>query len=151
MDTSPIQSPKQSEALPIGRPSRGFPPGVSGHPHGRESKAARTARRERLISRWCEPYGGVSALEPAELDLLHQAAELHLRNIRARKAEDAVRIANCISKILAQVGLVNREQPREQVEVEPEPVPVPAESAREQIERGIAEAVAKRSDNADAD
>jgi hypothetical protein len=90
-------------------------------------------------------------LEPAELDLLHQAAELHLRNIRARKAEDAVRIANCISKILAQVGLVNREQPREQVEVEPEPVPVPAESAREQIERGIAEAVAKRSDNADAD
>jgi hypothetical protein len=88
-------------------------------------------------------------LEPAELDLLHQAAELHLRNIRARKAEDAVRIANCISKILAQVGLVNREQPREQVEVEPEPVP--AESAREQIERSIAEAMAKRSDNADAD
>jgi hypothetical protein len=141
MDTSPIQSPKQC--------SRGFPPGVSGYPHGRESKAARTARRERLISRWCEPYGGISALEPAELDLLHQAAELHLRNIRARKAEDAVRIANCISKILAQVGLVNREQPREQVEVEPEPVP--AESAREQIERGIAEAMAKRSDNADAD
>jgi hypothetical protein len=46
---------------------------------------------------------------------------------------------------------VIREQPREQVEVEPEPVPVPAESAREQIERGIAEAMAKRSDNADAD
>ena len=71
-----------------------FPPGVSGYPHGRESKASRTARRERLIAHWTAPYGGIDALKPAELDLLHQAAELHLRNIRARKAEDAVRIAN---------------------------------------------------------
>jgi hypothetical protein len=141
MDTSPIQSPKQC--------SRGFPPGASGYPHGRESKAARTARRERLISRWCEPYGGVSALEPAELDLLHQAAELHLRNIHARKAEDAVRIANCIAKIMSQVGLVNREQPREPVAVEPEPEPTV--SAREQIAAAVAEAEAKRSVNADAD
>jgi hypothetical protein len=146
MNTGPLQSTKHA--------NRGhFPPGVSGYPHGRESKAKRTARREALIARWTAPYGGAAALEPAELDLLHQAAELHLRNVRARTAEDAVRIANTISKIMAQVGLVNREQPREPVEVEPEPepVPVPAESAREQIERGIAEAMAKRSDNADAD
>jgi hypothetical protein len=88
-------------------------------------------------------------LEPAELDLLHQAAELHLRNIHARKAEDAVRIANCIAKIMSQVGLVNREQPREPVAVEPEPEPTV--SAREQIAAAVAEAEAKRSVNADAD
>jgi hypothetical protein len=127
-----------------------FPPAVSGYPHGRESKAARTARRERLISRWCEPYGGVSALVPAELDLLHQAAELALRNVRARTAEDAVRIANCISKIMAQVGLVNRDQPREPAEVV-EPERPPEVSAREMINAAIAEAEAKRSGNADAD
>jgi hypothetical protein len=104
MDTSSVQSPKQ--------PSRGgFPPGVSGYPYGRESKAKRTARREALIARWLAPHGGV---------------------------------------IMAQVGLVNRDQPREPAEVV-EPERPPEVSAREMINAAIAEAEAKRSDNADAD
>jgi hypothetical protein len=51
-------------------------PGRSQNPKGRESKAQRHARRERIIEEWCKPHGGLAALRPAELMLLHEAAEL---------------------------------------------------------------------------
>ena len=86
-------------------------PGQSGNPRGRESKATRLARREATIARWAEPFGGVAALKPAELDLLHQAAELSL--MRPRTVEDQVRVANTISKILAQVGFADKRRKRE--------------------------------------
>jgi hypothetical protein len=86
-------------------------PGVSQNPHGRESKATRMARRDAILAEWAAPYGGVVALRPAELDLLRQAAELVL--IRPRTAEDKVRAANTVSKILAQVGFVDKHRKRE--------------------------------------
>jgi len=64
-----------------------------------------------IIGRWTEPHGGVAALRPAELDLLHQAAELSL--MRPRTVEDQVRVANTISKILAQVGFADKRRKRE--------------------------------------
>ena len=57
----------------------------------------------------------LGSLTAAELALLHQAAELVL--CRPRTAEDRVRCANLVSRIMAQVGLVNRRGKR------PEPRP----------------------------
>lgn len=90
---------------------RRWRPGQSGNPRGRESKVSRLARREAIIARWVEPYGGIVALKPAELDLLHQAAELSL--MRPRTVEDQTRAANTISKILAQCGLADKRRKRE--------------------------------------
>jgi hypothetical protein len=84
---------------------------VSPNPRGRESKASRLARREAIIAEWCEPHGGIAVLKPAERDLLHQAAELSL--MRPRTVEDQVRVANTISKILAQVGFADKRRKRE--------------------------------------
>src|SRR5262245_46654272 len=94
--------------------SRGNPnwvPGVSQNPAGRESKAVRLARRDAIIAGWAEPFGGVTVLRSAELELLRQAAELSM--CRPRNAEDRVRHANTISKILAQVGFVDKRHRRE--------------------------------------
>src|SRR6516165_2036056 len=93
---------------------RRWRPGQSGNPCGRESKASRLARREAIIARWAEPFGGIAALKPAELDLLHQAAELSL--MRPRTVEDQVRVANTISKIMAQVGFVDKRRHLEPAE-----------------------------------
>jgi hypothetical protein len=107
---NPVQEAEQP------KPRRGNPnwaAGTSQNPAGKESKAARQARREAIIREWAEPFvGGMAMLQPAELALLHQAAELVLRNPRMRTAEDAVRCANTVSRILAQVGFVDR-RPRE--------------------------------------
>jgi hypothetical protein len=80
--------------------------GVSQNPRGRETKAQRLARIEAIIAGWCEPFGGVAVLQPAELALLRTAAELSLHH--PRRAEDAVRYANTISRILAQCGLATK-------------------------------------------
>jgi len=40
-------------------------PGQSGNPDGK-SKAARQARLDALVTEWCEPFGGVAKLNPAE-------------------------------------------------------------------------------------
>jgi hypothetical protein len=101
-----LQSAKQEPQQDKPRGNPRWVKGVSQNPRGRESKAARLARREATIARWAEPFGGVATLKPAEVDLLHQAAELSL--IRPRTVEDAVRVANTISKILAQVGFADR-------------------------------------------
>jgi len=101
------------------KPSRqGFQPGVSGNPKGSESKAERHARREALIRQWTEPFGGMASLQAAEIDLLHQAAELALRKYPRR---EAVRVANTISKILAQCGLVAGYTGRRRRRSEPQP------------------------------
>jgi hypothetical protein len=104
-----LQGEKQETEQKRGNPR--WVKGVSQNPRGRESKAARQARREAVIAAWAEPYGGVAALKPAELDLLYQAAELSL--VRPRTVEDQVRVANTISKILAQVGFADKHRKRE--------------------------------------
>jgi hypothetical protein len=104
------------QARPQGK--RGNPnwvAGVSGNPAGR-SVAAKRARLDAIVSAWCAPFGGMEALKKVELDLLYRAAELQLR--RPTKAEDAVRVANTISKILAQVGFCDKRRRRE-----PPPIP----------------------------
>jgi hypothetical protein len=78
--------------------------GVSQNPRGRESNAARRARRDAIIAAWAEPHGGVASLEPAEMTLLRQAAELDMS--KSRTAEDRVRTANAIAKSMLQVGFV---------------------------------------------
>src|SRR5262249_2893078 len=93
---------------------RRWPKGVSGNPRGRESKATRRARCEGIIAAWAEPFGGITTLKPAELDLLRQAAELSL--MRPRTVEDQGRVANTISKILAQVGFADKRRRREWAE-----------------------------------
>jgi hypothetical protein len=107
---NPPQEQEQRKPSRDGNPR--WLPGVSGNPVGRESREARHARRARLISEWAAPFGGMAVLQPAELDLLHQAAELALRK-QPRKAEDAVRVANVISKILQQCRLVDKRRRRE--------------------------------------
>src|SRR5438128_6524854 len=77
-------------------------PGISGNPRGAESRAARQARIVARVAEWAAEWGGVEKLSAIERDLLRRAAELEL--IRPRRHEDAVRVANTISKLLAQTG-----------------------------------------------
>src|SRR5215831_14181494 len=89
-------------------------PGRSQNPKGRESKAQRHARRERIIEEWCKPYGGLAALRPAELMLLHEAAELTL--VRMHNSVQRLRRARTISAILQQIGIVGKRDRRRQSE-----------------------------------
>lgn len=91
-----------------GRPWR---PGQSGNPVGKYSKAAHQARRDQIVADWAEPIGGVASLNRAELDLLRQAAELQMKHHRT--SEEMTRAVNTISKIMAQVGLVDKRRRRE--------------------------------------
>jgi hypothetical protein len=98
------ESAQQGERSPRGR-NGGNPNwkrGESAYPYGRESNAARQARRDALIAEWAAPHGGVATLRPAELSLLNQAAELMLRP-QPRKVDGQVRIANSVSRIIKQV------------------------------------------------
>jgi hypothetical protein len=98
-----MQATKQKpEQKPRGNPS--WIPGVSQNPAGKESKAARRARIERIVSDWCEPAGGTKAFNPAELALLARAAEMTL--VLPRNPEDQVRVLNSIRGVLKQLGLV---------------------------------------------
>jgi hypothetical protein len=87
------------------RPHRayGFQPGKSGNPAGGETRAVKEARLAGIITAWCQPYGGITAFNPAEHTLIRQAAELSLRH--KRTADDHLRIARTISKLLMQVGI----------------------------------------------
>ncbi len=89
-------------------------PGQSGNPAGK-SKAARQARLDALVTEWCEPFGGVAKLSPAERLLAYQAAALAVR--RPNRAEDAVRCTNAISKIFAQIGFADKRRRREPEEL----------------------------------
>jgi hypothetical protein len=88
---------------PPGNPA--WTKGTSGNLRGRESAASRRERIADRIETWTAPFGGLAAFNAAEMTLLHQAAELSLR--RWRTADDQLRIARTISKLLAQVGIVN--------------------------------------------
>jgi hypothetical protein len=102
------QKPKQA------KPRGGNPNwvrGVSQNPRGRETKAEREARRDAIIAAWADPFGGVAVLRSAELTLLREAAEVSM--CKPRNSEDRVRHANTISKILAQVGFVDKRRCRE--------------------------------------
>jgi hypothetical protein len=127
-----MQKIEQEPEQPKRRGNPAWLPGVSQNPAGKESKAARQARRDAIIASWAEPYGGMGTLRPAELELLRQGAELAMR--KPRRSEDAVRNANSLSRILAQVGFVDkRNPPREPAEPAPA---APAEAAGESaIER----------------
>jgi hypothetical protein len=104
-----MQMPEQlseqtTEQKRVGNPN--WRRGMSANPAGRETKAARQARLDAVVTGWAEPFGGVAALKRVELDLLYRAAALQLR--RPNTAEDEVRITRAISMILKQVGLVDR-------------------------------------------
>ena len=98
--------------IPAQRDAHLWRKGTSGNPRGSESKAARLARRDAIIAGWCEPYGGLASLKPAEVHLLIEAADLAMRP-RPRREEDHCRRVNAISKILAQVGLCDKRRRRE--------------------------------------
>jgi hypothetical protein len=98
-----LQSGDQSQKRPNGNPA--WVKGVSGNPAGRESNVSREARIAGIIAEWTAPYGGVAMFNAAEHALLQQAVELSLR--RWRTADDQLRIARTISKLLAQVGIVS--------------------------------------------
>ena len=113
--------------------------GTSGNPRGSESKAARLARRDRIIAEWAEPFGGVASLKRVELDLLREAADLVV-GPRPRTMEDRVRVTNTVSRVLAQVGFVNRRRGR----AEP-----PQETLREYAARVVRERSSGGDDGAD--
>jgi hypothetical protein len=81
----------------------GFQPGQSGNPAGRESRAARAVRIEAKARELAQEFGGYDALSPVDRVLVTQAATLLLR--RPKSAEDVVRVANSIQRLLASVAL----------------------------------------------
>jgi hypothetical protein len=74
---------------------------VSGNPRGRWSRQERIADK---LEEWTAPHGGLAAFEPAERDLLQQAVNLFLTRVRG--ADQRLRTAGKISRLLAQVGIV---------------------------------------------
>jgi hypothetical protein len=78
-------------------------PGQSGNPRGRESAAAKAARIEHLAQELALEHGGWGAMSPCDRVHLEQAATLLIR--KPKSAEDAVRVANAIQRLLASVAL----------------------------------------------
>jgi hypothetical protein len=99
-----IEQQESRQSRPPGNPR--WVKGVSGNPAGAESKAARRARIDALVSEWSEPVGGVGALKPVEVALLRRAAELYLYS-KPKTIEEQSRIANTIGRLVAQSGLAN--------------------------------------------
>jgi hypothetical protein len=87
--------------------------GTSQNPAGKEGKAARRVRLEAIVAEWCEPIGGVSNLRSAEYALLIRTAEMMIYRPKQRTAEDEVRVVNTISRVLTQVGLIDKRRKRE--------------------------------------
>jgi hypothetical protein len=93
------QMADQNTARGPGNPN--WRPGVSGNPRGRLSKAERDAKVRRTMIRLARPLGGIQKLTALELERLKLAAELLQR--QPRNAEDRVRVANCIDRMLGSV------------------------------------------------
>jgi hypothetical protein len=76
-----------------------FKPGQSGNPLGRSAstKAKLDAKMEELAAE----YGGVAALSVYERTIIEQCAKLVLRHTTT--AEDAVRVANTVARLLRTV------------------------------------------------
>lgn len=79
---------------PTGRP---WPKGVSGNPSGRTLGKRYLA----LFADLARDLGGENALTGIERALIGQACQLMLRSERVCDADDAVRLANAASRILA--------------------------------------------------
>src|SRR5438132_216609 len=94
-----------------------FRPGQSGNPSGRLSNAARQERIEQKTKELAIEFGGLETLSPVERALLDQAAVLLLR--KPRSAEDVVRVANSVQRLLGALGKRKRRR-------EPEHVPLRA-------------------------
>jgi hypothetical protein len=103
-----MQSPEQA---PQQRP-HGFRRGQSGNPAGRLSNAAKQARVEAKARELATEFGGYDALSPVDRVLITQAAALVMR--RPRSAEDIVRVANTVQRLLG--GLGKRKRKREPAE-----------------------------------
>jgi hypothetical protein len=95
---APEQSPQQR--------SHGFKPGTSGNPGGRLSNAERERRAEAKARELAIEFGGFDTLSPVDRVLITQAATLLLR--RPKSAEDLVRVANSLQRLLG--GLAKRKR-----------------------------------------
>ncbi len=91
------QEPEQGKR---GNPN--WVPGVSANPAGRMSNAARQERIEAKARELAVEFGGIEKLSPVERALLDQAAVLLLR--KPRSAEDVVRVANSVQRLLGALG-----------------------------------------------
>jgi hypothetical protein len=115
---------------------------IGGQTRGKESKAARDIRLDAIVDEWAQPFGGIERLPPASRMLARKAAALSTR--RAKTLEDETRIANIVSRLLAQAGLASSREPRLLEPVESEPEHVAPGFARVEIMQQVAEAEAKR-------
>ncbi len=106
-----MQVAEQAQDLKTGR----FKSGRSGNPAGRPSRAERQARVDAKARELAEPFGGWEKLLILDHVRLEQAATLIVR--RPHSAEDAVRCANAVDRLL---GGVERRRSRR----EPEHVPL---------------------------
>jgi uncharacterized protein DUF5681 len=91
------QSPNQ---LPDQTPWR-FKPGQSGNPAGRPSRAEREARVAAKARELATEFGGIDRLSVVDRVLIEQAAALLVR--KPHSAEDAVRCANAVGRLLSAV------------------------------------------------
>src|SRR5262249_60971909 len=86
-----------------------FQPGQSGNPRGRISRAEQQACREATVRELAAELG-LDAPSASERILLDQVADLVQR--RARTAEDAVRIANSVDRILRMLRRKAKREPQ---------------------------------------
>jgi hypothetical protein len=91
------QTPNQ---LPQQFPWR-FTSGQSGNPAGRPSRAERQARIDARARELAEEFGGIDRLSVVDRVLIEQAAALLVR--KPHSAEDAVRCANAVGRLLSAV------------------------------------------------
>jgi hypothetical protein len=89
--------------------ARGFQPGVSGNPQGRMSNRERAERIEAKARELGAEFGGLEKLTPVDRELLKQAATLLLR--RPKSAEDVVRVANSIARLLGGLSKRRKREP----------------------------------------
>jgi hypothetical protein len=101
---SPEQTPQQRR--------HGFQPGKSGNPRGRLSNAAKQERVEATARELAAEFGGYDALSPVDRVLITHAAMLVLRT--PRSAEDVVRVANAVQRILGGLGKRKRKHEPEE-------------------------------------
>jgi hypothetical protein len=76
-------------------------PGRSANPSGRPSRAERQARIDAKARELAAEFGGIDRLSVVDRTLIEQAAALLVR--KPHSAEDAVRCANAVGRLLGAV------------------------------------------------